>query len=108
MHAIQEDRKDILYRWAGNKVRGKDHTGRFSQTLLLPVICRFVLRELIETEKMYVDDLGQIVEVPTSSLFEAVFPLPPPGLCSDFCGTLARTLLPLLPKRGLCCPSSQE
>uniref|UniRef100_A0ACB8ENW0 Uncharacterized protein n=1 Tax=Sphaerodactylus townsendi TaxID=933632 RepID=A0ACB8ENW0_9SAUR len=29
----------------------------------------FVLRELIETEKMYVEDLGQIVEVPTPSSF---------------------------------------
>ncbi|KAJ6654757.1 hypothetical protein lerEdw1_006620 [Lerista edwardsae] len=31
----------------------------------------FVLRELIETEKMYVEDLGQIVEVPTSPPLEA-------------------------------------
>lgn len=28
---------------------------------------RFVLSELVETEKMYVDDLGQIVEVVLSS-----------------------------------------
>ena len=33
------------------------------QTLLFPLACRFVLKELIETEKMYVEDLGQIVEV---------------------------------------------
>lgn len=48
----------------------------FPQMLLLPFICRFVLRELIETEKMYVEDLGQIVEVPASPSVLGSDPLP--------------------------------
>lgn len=49
----------------------------FSNCLVLP---RFVLNELVETEKMYVDDLGQIVEVVISSPSQPhptyPFPLP--------------------------------
>lgn len=41
---------------------------------------RFVLSELVETERMYVDDLGQIVEVvfasPPQPWPTDVFPLP--------------------------------
>uniref|UniRef100_A0A8C6XZD5 DH domain-containing protein n=1 Tax=Naja naja TaxID=35670 RepID=A0A8C6XZD5_NAJNA len=70
-HGRQEDRKSIdlglLSQPEGpfavpqesiSTVRAKKCT----PTLLLRLVCRFVLRELIETEKMYVEDLGQIVE----------------------------------------------
>lgn len=48
-----------------------------SHRLVLP---RFVLSELVETEKMYVDDLGQIVEVVlSSSRPRSTHPFPLPG-----------------------------
>lgn len=57
------------------------------QTLLFPFACRFVLRELIETEKMYVEDLGQIVEVCPSAHIEGTdFPYSPGGLAPAFYG----------------------
>lgn len=48
---------------------------------------RYVLSELVETEKMYVEDLGQIVEV-------TPFSLPSPGLTPSVCpGLILRDIL---------------
>lgn len=58
-----------------------------SHGLVLP---RFVLSELVETEKMYVDDLGQIVEVVlSSSRPRSTHPFPLPGdIFERWCASL--------------------
>lgn len=48
------------------------------QRMCTPVFPRYVLSELVETEKMYVEDLGQIVEV---ALFSLLSPSPVLSFC---------------------------